>query len=190
MRLMTSMALRTLGGAALGLMMAAMPALAQQRQAAPAPAPNAPSPDRTSAQYGDWTVACGVPQGATARICEMVLTVTDSNQQTVGAIAFGRPAKDQPMKMVVQVAANVRVAQPLKLTLDGDVNLPFTLCNNRVCVVEQDVRDDSLPRRFRNRAADQPGRLSWRDAGGHDVTFPFSVRGFSAAWEALNREAG
>ncbi len=187
---MASMAMRTLGGALLGLMMAAAPGFAQQRQAAPAPAAATPSPDRTTAQYGDWTVSCGVPQGGSQRVCEMSHTVLDTNQQTVGAIAFGRPGKDQPMKMVVQVAANVRVAQPLKLSLDADVNLPFTLCNQRVCAVEQDVRDDALPRRFRSRSADQPGRLTWRDAGGTEVTFPFSVRGFSAAWEALGREGG
>jgi hypothetical protein len=53
-----------------------------------------------------------------------------------------------------------------------------------------DLRDDVIPRRFRARAAENPGQLSWRDAGGAELSFPISVRGFSAAWEALSREAG
>jgi len=171
----------------MGCALAFAPASAQQRPAAP---PAAPSPDRTIAQYGDWLVTCFVPPGAAQRACEMAHTILDGNQQPVGIIGFGRANREQPMKLVVQVAANVRVAQPAKLSLEADTALPFTLCNRQVCVVEFELRDEVLQRRFRTRPAEQPGQLSWRDAGGAEVTFPVSVRGFSAAWDAMSREAG
>jgi invasion protein IalB len=178
----------------MGCALAFAPANAQQRPAAPAataPAPTpVPAPDRTSAQYGDWVVTCMVPPGAAQRACEMAHTILDSNQQPVGIIGFGRPNREQPMKLVVQVAANVRVAQPAKLSLEVDIALPFTLCNRQVCIVELELRDEVIQRRFRMRPAEQPGQLSWRDAAGTEVTFPVSVRGFNAAWDALSREAG
>jgi len=171
----------------MGYALAFAPASAQQRPAAP---PATPSPDRTSAQYGDWVVTCFVPPGAAQRACEMAHTILDGNQQPVGIIGFGRANREQPMKLIVQVAANVRVAQPAKLSLEADTALPFTLCNRQVCVVEFELRDEVLQRRFRTRPAEQPGQLSWRDAGGAEVTFPVSVRGFNAAWDAMSREAG
>ena len=178
---------------ALPLMVSALafaPASAQQRPAAPA-APAAPAPpDRTSAHYGDWVVTCFVPPGAAQRNCEMAHTILDGNQQPVGIIGFGRANREQPMKLIVQVAANVRVAQPAKLSLEVDTALPFTLCNRQVCVVEFELRDEVMQRRFRTRPAEQPGQLSWRDAAGAELTFPVSVKGFGAAWDAMSREAG
>jgi invasion protein IalB len=131
-----------------------------------------------------------VRPGAAQRACEMTLTILDSNQQPVAIIGFGRPNREQPMKLVVQVAANVRVAQPARLSLEVDTALPFTLCNRQVCVVELELRDEVIQRRFRMRPAEQPGQLNWRDAAGAELTFPVSVRGFNAAWDAMSREAG
>ena len=175
--------------------LALAPASAQQRSAAPAPAP-APAPaasavpDRTSAQYGDWVVTCFLLPGAARRTCEMTHTILDGNQQRAGIIGFGRANRDQPMKLVVQVAANVRVMQPAKLSLEVDTALPFTLCNRQVCIVDFELRDEVMQRRFLTRPAEQPGQLSWLDAAGTEMTFPVSVRGFSAAWDAMSREAG
>jgi len=182
----------------MGCALAFTSAVAQQRPSVPAataPAPAAtpapaPPPDRTSAQYGDWVVTCMVRPGAAQRACEMTLTILDSNQQPVAIIGFGRPNREQPMKLVVQVAANVRVAQPARLSLEVDTALPFTLCNRQVCVVELELRDEVIQRRFRMRPAEQPGQLNWRDAAGAELTFPVSVRGFNAAWDAMSREAG
>ena len=120
----------------------------------------------------------------------MIQTILDSNQQPVGIIGFGRANRDQPMRLIVQVATNVRVAHPAKLSLEADTALPFTLCNRQVCVAEIELRDEVMQRRFRTRPAEQPGQLSWRDAAGAELTFPVSVKGFGTAWDAMGREAG
>jgi invasion protein IalB len=187
-------------GTLLALASVASPAQAQQRPAAPpaapgatpaatpAPAANGPVPDRTVAQYGDWFVACTQVSGQ--RACEMNHTITNSNGQTVAVLAFGRPAREQPLRFVVQVAANVRVSQPLRLVLDAEATLTYTWCNRLICVVELDLPDEVIPRRFRARAADQPARLIWWDGADNELAYPVPVRGFSAAWDELMREAG
>ncbi len=181
-----------LPAALLALALSASPTLAQQRPARPAAPAGAPAepatPDRTTAQYGDWALTCLRPQGARERLCEMSQAFQDANQQPVAVLAFGRPAKDARFRLVLRVPPNVRVAQPAKLTLESDTALPFTLCNRQFCLVELELPDDTLSRTMRLRAAEQPARLTWRDAAGTELSLTVSARGFAAAWEAMQRE--
>jgi invasion protein IalB len=90
---------------------------------------------------------------------------------------------------VAQVPVNLAVAQPARLMLDAEAaaTLPFRSCLPLGCFSELDMRDDVLLRRLRARAADQPGRVEWTLANGTQVALPVSLRGFTAAFEALGR---
>lgn len=171
-------------------------AVAQQRPLRPgAPvAPAEPSaaaastPDRTSAQYGDWTVTCIGPVNTTERACEMSQTFVDSSQQLIAAVAFGRPNGSAKFHMVLRVAPNVLVAQPARLTLDSETPLPFTLCTGQFCVMHMELPDNALSGKLRALAPEQPARLAWRNAAGNEVAVGISARGFGGAWDAMLRD--
>jgi len=183
--------------AILGLALAAMPGLAQQPRAPSAPAAPADSPDRTTAVFGDWSVQCFMrPQGTPARACEMLQTTQDGRGQTVAALGITRTARGDPLRMVAIVPVNLQPQQPARLALGGQgrqeaaVSLAFKHCLPRGCTAEAELREEALLRRLKTRAADQPGRLEWRDAAGGEQGVPVSFRGFAAALEALERESG
>ncbi len=164
----------------------------QQRQtpAAPAPAPAAApaaTPDRTTAQFGDWTVVCAVV--ADERRCEVSQVVQDRQTQVGAAVAIGRPARDEPMKLVVRVPLNVTVSSALRLVLDGAevATLPFGVCSPVGCFAELDQRNQQIFSRLAARTAEQPGRVEWRDIAGNQVGVVISFRGLGAALAALPR---
>lgn len=184
------------------LALVALPASAQQQQRQPAPATPAQAPaptpeggpERTSAQFGDWAVQCVATQQG-RRICEMAQTVQDqARNQPVAVIAIGRLSREQPMKLAVRLPVNVAVAVPAQFSLEGGgepMSMGFTRCSIVPvgCFAERDLRDDLL-RRLRTRTAEQPGRITWRDANGAEATIPVTFRGFGAAYEALLKEGG
>jgi len=163
---------------------------AQTRQAPPAP-----TPDRTSAAYGDWTLRCETTRPAgqpAARLCEIAQTFTDARNQPVAQMVLGRTARGEPMRVILQVPLEVRVEEPARLQADPAANdavsLPFKLCSvaRGGCFAEAEMTNDATLRRMRAREA--PGRVSFRDSAGREVQLPVSLRGFSAAMDALARE--
>ena len=170
-------------GAVLLLTTAVAPVGQAQQQAA------APAPERTVSQYGDWSVLCLHAAGQ-ARRCEVTITLQDRERQLGAVIAFGRLSKDAPMRVVVQVPPNTRVATPLRMVLEANevTSIPYSLCNRAGCFAELDMPDELLVRRLRARTADAPGRVEWKDANGNDLALPLPARGYAAAMDALARE--
>ena len=105
-------------------------------------------------------------------------------------LAVGRAAKGQPMRMSFRLPVNVSVGRPAALLLETEVaSLSFRACAGVFCQAELELRDDAPLRRLRARAADQPGRMVWDDAGGRQQSVAVSARGFNDAMDALIREA-
>ncbi|SFK99483.1 invasion associated locus B family protein [Falsiroseomonas stagni] len=172
------------------------PAAAPPTPAATSPAPavtpvtagqGAEAPERTSAQFGDWSVNCA--GRAPTRACEMVMAVRDQGRQLGAALAMGRVAREAPLRLVAQLPVNIRVSQPVRLVMEGaePLALPFQTCNRLGCFAEIELREDAV-RRLRALPAEQAGRLEWRDAAGQEMALPASFRGFAAAADALARE--
>jgi len=149
-----------------------------------APALAQPAPERTLAAFGDWVVRC--ERAAGARVCEMAQTMADQRQQPVAVVAV---ARGTPPRIVVQVPVNITVAEPVRLTVDPALVLPFRSCTPQGCFAELALADAAVVTRLRARAADAPARLEWRDPTGAQQGVPVSFRGFSDALDALGREA-
>jgi invasion protein IalB len=168
-----------------------VPVPAPGRGEAVAPAPTAAAVERTTAQFGDWSLNCAGPAGQ-GRRCEAAQLLRGQNGQVAAALAVGRPDQAGPMKLVLQVPVNLQVAQPARLSLEGEatVELPFRSCNALGCFAEVELGNDTVLGRLRDQPAEQPVRLEWRDAAGGALALPVSLRGFVAASDALKRDAG
>ena len=121
--------------------------------------------------------------------CDMAqVTQLQGKNLLFSRVAVGRPEKGQPVKLVVQVPVNVSFATQVHIQTgdtDPGVIAPFANCTPNGCFAEFDLREDPLKKL---REASGTGKLSFADAGGHDVTVPISLNCFSQAFDALAKK--
>ena len=197
--------LRT-GSVAAGMLLASLAmAQGQQAQQTPRQAPaqrGAPpaahaqtpatneAPQRTTASYGDWVVQCVANNSSPPeQTCDMAqVTQLQGKNLPFSRVAVAHPEKDRPVKLIVQVPVNVSFATQVRIqTADPDPGfaVSFATCTPNGCFAEFDLKDDMLKKL---REATSVGKLSFADAGGHDVVVPISFNGFSQAFEALAKK--
>jgi invasion protein IalB len=163
------------------------PPAAAQRPAPPRAAVQGEMPERTTATYGDWVVQCVESSSPPAEpVCDMAqVTQLQGKNLPFSRVAIARPEKGQPVKLVVQVPVNASFSTQVHIqTGDADpgVIAPFSNCTPNGCFAEFDLREDILKKL---REATSTGKLSFADAGGHDVSVPISFKGFAQAFDAL-----
>jgi invasion protein IalB len=161
------------------------PAATAPASAAPAAAADAGNPQATTATYGDWVVRCVVPQPQAPRVCEAVTGVQAQGQQGLLAqVVVGRPAKDQPVHLIVQLPAGVFLPPGTTLYLDekaqSGIAAAFSTCP-RGCFADAELKADQLSAL---KAAKGPGRLEFVDGAHKRIAVPISLNGFAAAAEA------
>ena len=157
----------------------------------PAPGPaSSDAPQRTTATYGDWVVQCVENSSPPSEpVCDMAqVTQLQGKNLPFSRVAISRPEKGQPVKLIVQVPVNASFATQVHIqTSDADAGViaPFANCNPNGCFAEFDLREDLLKKL---REATSTGKLSFADAGGHDVSVPISFNGFAQAFDALAKK--
>jgi invasion protein IalB len=163
-----------------------------QRTVQNQPAVQGDTPQSTTATYDDWVVQCQTQAGPPAqKICDMAQVAqvqVQGRSNPFSRVAIVHPVKGQPVKLIVQVPVNVSFATNVHIqTSDSDPGYvaPFARCMPAGCFAEFDLKDDVLKKLM---AASGAGKLSFADAGGHDVNVPLSFKGFSQAYEALAKE--
>jgi len=183
-------------------------ALAQQPKPAPAQKPAVPAahpagqpapsgqpvvtnqPQQTTATYGDWVLQC-VANGSPPpeQICDMAqVTQVQGKNIPFSRVAVAHHDKGQPVKLIVQVPVNASFSTQVHIqTTDDDpgVIAPFANCNPAGCFAEFDLRDDLLKKLY---DASGVGKVSFADAGGHNITVPLSFNGFAQAFDALGKK--
>jgi invasion protein IalB len=101
---------------------------------------------------------------------------------------MSRPASGAPAVFVAQLPVNVLTQAPVGLRLDDadpGLTAPFVRCIPAGCFAEFELKDDLL-KKFR--AAEGVGKLTFKDAAGHDLVVPVSMKGFRAAYDSLPKE--
>jgi invasion protein IalB len=186
--------------AVLALAFAATAQAQQPPRPAPAAHPLAPGlasspasgdvPQQTTATYGDWVVQCAENSSPPSEpVCDMAqVTQLQGKNLPFSRIAIGRPEKGQPVKLIVQVPVNASFATQVHIqTDDADpgVIAPFARCTPGGCFAEFDLREELLKKL---RDATSVGKLTFADAGGHDVSVPVSFKGFAQAFDALAKK--
>jgi len=162
--------------------------LAAQSALAQGPA-QAPTPQRTTASYKDWTVRCETRGTPPAKACEMVQAVTTQGQASpVTQVAVGRASKTDPVKVVFQLPINVWIPVGVKLVYDAKAAhlvAAFRWCAPAGCFADLDLKDDMVKKL---RSVTVQGRFEFKDASQRDVAIPVSFKGFGQALDALAKE--
>jgi invasion protein IalB len=146
---------------------------------------HAQTPQRTTATYDDWTVTCANTAGV--KSCEMAQSQSMQGQPTpVSQITIGRVAKNEPLKIGFQVAADLWLQAGLKVIIDekeAPLSATFRWCVPTRCLADADLTD-AITKKLAGRT--EPVRLLWKDSSQRDVTVPVSLNGFSPALNAMN----
>lgn len=176
------------------------PAVAQGTPAPAAPpaaVPTVPTvgnePQSTTAAFGDWVLRCvrQTERPTPPRICEVAQTIQVQGQQgPLAQVAFGRVQRADPMKLTMVLPSNVSFPSVVRVSTDDKDPQPLDL-NWRRCLPGACIADGepsaAIIQRLRARA--EPASISFKDAGGRDISVPFSLRGLSQALDALAKEA-
>ncbi|MFG1395259.1 invasion associated locus B family protein [Xanthobacter agilis] len=196
-RILSAWALLLAGVAAAGtgqaLSQTAAPAQSKKPTSAPAAPAEGNTPQATTATYGDWVVRCSQPQpqdGAKGgKVCEAATGVQAQGQQGILAqVVVGRMAKDQPVRLVVQLPNGVFLPPGATLYLDekaqGGIDTVFSSCPPRGCFADAELKADQLAAL---KSAKGPGRLEFVNGARKRLAVSISFNGFTAALDtALN----
>jgi invasion protein IalB len=178
---------------ALGMMASLPAASAQAAKAAPtkaAPAPVTSDPGSTSASYGDWVLRCqriGEAEKA-QRLCEVSQTIQAQGQRDpIAQVAFGRLPNDPALRLTVALPPSVSFPSTVEIASTAPVlttSLQWKRCLPGGCFADA-VPGDDVVKGWR--ALTSAGKLTFKDAGGHDVALPVSFRGLTQALDALGK---
>lgn len=186
-----SAAMRMMGAALLGMMLAG-PALAQAPREAPTAQPS-PRPEFTTAGFGDWVLQCNQPEGR-PKNCEIIQSLNNAQGQVVAQFAIGRTEAGQPLRLTLVVPPNVTLDTPPRLVPNaagngarGVVDMVWRRCFPNRCLADM-APSEALLQQFR-RQTDTP-QARFLSGEGQASTLPLSLRGIAGALDALAREAG
>lgn len=162
--------------------------IAQTDTAAAQPA--APAPQQTTATFDDWIVRCETQHGPPPQTtCAMLqFTQLKGQQGVLTQIAIGRPAKGQPIKLVIQAPIGVWLPAGVKLASDNEgvgVLATFKRCVPTACFADVDIKNDTI-KKFR--VTTEAGKLQFKNTIQKDVVVAVSFKGFGAAYDALLKE--
>lgn len=144
------------------------------------------TPAATTATYGDWVVRCSSPpQGE--KVCEAATGIqmqVQGQARLLAQLVVGRAAKDQPVRLIVQLPNGVFLPPGATLYLDDKaktgIQAVFSVCN-RGCFADAALDADQLAGL---KGAKGPGRLEFVEGNRKRVAALISFTGLSAAIDA------
>jgi invasion protein IalB len=148
-------------------------------------------PQRTASTYGDWVVRCDVATGPplqkTCDMAQLFESKTQGAPPAISQVLITRPNKKEPMRLVVQLQANVLIQPGIRVVYDEKQPLvvPLSRCFPNACFASGTLADD-ITKRLRGRT--DPVRIEFKDGSQRDVTVNLSMNGFVAAFDAWQRE--
>lgn len=160
----------------------------------------AEQPSSTSATYADWAVRCNIqapsadaesetPAEAT-KTCEMVQTIriATPNQaqasQVLAQIAIGKLPESSNYIIIFQLPNGVYLRQPVTVKInDAETVLEasYLRCNNSGCLADAELTMAQI----NTLKSAEKAEFSFVDGAQRDINIPFSLNGFSGAFEAI-----
>jgi invasion protein IalB len=144
----------------------------------------------TTATYADWVVQCTYDQGTPPqKTCEMTqVTQVQGKNIPFSRVLIEAPAKGHPVKLVIQLPVNVSLRTQVAIRIgdaDSGISAPFDRCIPAGCFADFELKDEALKKLY---ASEGTGKVTFKDSSGTDVGIPLSLKGFSAAYDALSKE--
>ena len=169
--------LRFVGLAAFALSLAGMSGASRAQQ-------------NTSATFDDWVLECHADKSPTPRkLCQMFqISRIKENNTPFSRVVLAKAANGKSIVLVAQLPTNVSTRAPVALRLDDadpGVSALLDRCLPAGCFVEFELKDDFVKKL---RTFEGVGKLTFKDAGGHDVVVPLSLKGFRSAFEAMLKD--
>jgi invasion protein IalB len=142
--------------------------------------------------FQDWTLVCQKPEGADKELCELrqglVRKAKDEDGKEVDqplmlAVVGYLPKESKPVVLFTLPLGLVLLPPGLSLQVDeGEaVRFPVQACTRGGCQGALPL-SDTLVNGFKS---GKEGKLSFQDLAGKPVTFPVSLKGFTAGFKAL-----
>lgn len=156
----------------------AVPAVAQQQQQ------EGPEPEIT--QHGDWAVVCQPGQQGGPKLCEMVQSVTKQDtQEPVMQLIVAQMPEDNATLLRVMVPIGVLLQEGMRLQIDGSdaADIAYGICTQVACIGDTELNSGMVTRMRRGAG----GTLSFVYYTGEVVDVPFSLQGFTASFNAIQR---
>lgn len=173
------------------MMLGTTSAFAQAPREASAAQPAA-RPEFTTASFGDWVLRCTQPEGR-AKNCEIAQSL-NAQGQVVAQFALGRTEAGQPLRLTLVIPPNVMLDTPPRLipnVVGNDQRTPLDLtwrrCFPNLCLADL-APSEALLQQFRR--SSESAQVKFVSGEGRESTLPLSLRGISAALDALAREVG
>ena len=133
-------------------------------------------------QFEDWTLRCRPASETQLRNCVIEQNVVAEGKPVLQVMA-GRYGPEKVLGAVINVPISVRLPPGLGIQVDERAlrMFPFEICYSRSCEVRA-VLDADLLQDFK---AGLTGHVKVQNAGGQEMIVRFSLKGFSAALQAL-----
>lgn len=162
------------------------------------PAYAAEQPSSTTAKYADWAVRCNLTSSEAdsttsdtlTKVCEMIqiIRITTPNKanasQILAQIAIGKLPEASKFKIIFQLPNGVYLRQPITLKLN-DLELlleaSYIRCNNDGCFADAELTMAQIS----SLKSAEKAEFSFADGAQRDINIPFSLNGFSGAFEAI-----
>ncbi len=135
-------------------------------------------------QFEDWTLRCGPASETQLRNCFILQNVVaEGSGKPVLQVVAGRYGPEKVLGAVINVPVGVRLPPGLGIQVDERAlrMFPFEICDSRSCEVRA-VLDADLLQDFKEGLT---GHVKVQNAGGQEMIVRFSLKGFSAALQAL-----
>jgi invasion protein IalB len=162
---------------------------AQAQSKSPAPV-STTDPAQTTASYGDWTLRCvrTGDNGQGPRVCELVQgVIVQGQQQPVAQLAIGYDKADLRFTLLVPPAISLSKTPAVTPPAGGSpqYDLAWRRCLPQGCFADAMLTAEMLKGL---RVRTEPLQVSYKDALERDTVLPVSVRGITAALDALAKE--
>ena len=135
-------------------------------------------------QHGDWTVRCGVPQGASERFCDMMQDVVNQDNGKKLLEVVVSPARGESPNVAIFVTPT-GVLLPAGVTVRIDQGEPVTIeyrqCVQSACIAPMELTEA----RLQAMKAGQQVHVRIVAPNGKTAEIPISLSGFTAAFSSL-----
>ncbi len=135
-------------------------------------------------RFADWVLRCRPKTADQPRICRMVQSiVTTEGARPVLEVVVGRFGAERTLAAVILVPLGVRLRPGLGLQVDDSTAQVFFFerCRRNSCQAEVVLKEELL----KSFKAGLVGNVMFQDGAGRPVKVAFSLKGFTAALEAL-----